>query len=118
MSALQHSSPLAYIRSCIAIFVVNATLVASQWQDHMWSFPLHPPVNTEQKTGKTASATVQVFGMTQLEIEPSVPALVHVLNHLYHLASYLENISFKNAIDGMPTFTSYSLVMKMKLLPQ
>jgi len=56
--------------------------------------------------------------MTQLEIEPSVPALVHVLNHLYHLASYLENISFKNAIDGMPTFTSYSLVMKMKLLPQ
>jgi len=56
--------------------------------------------------------------MTQLEIEPSVPALVHVLNHLHHLASYLKNISFKNAIDGMPTFTSYSLVMKMKLLPQ
>jgi len=44
-----------------AVFAVNATLVASQWQHSAWTVRLHPSINVENEAGQAASNIFQIF---------------------------------------------------------
>ena len=44
-----------------SVFTVNVVLVASQWQHHMWTIPLYPPINAEHEAGEDRSTVYQVL---------------------------------------------------------
>jgi len=51
-SGLRRPSPLPCAVGHAATFVVNAALVASQWQFRAWTVTLHPPINAEYEAGQ------------------------------------------------------------------
>ena len=62
---LWRPSPLAKGRGQATTFVVNAALVASQWQHRAWTVALHPFINAQHKAGQAASTVLHVFGVTR-----------------------------------------------------
>lgn len=66
----------------VATFTVTAALVAGQWQHYAQSFPLHPPINAEERRAWQASSIVfQVFDLTRPWFKPNLSASVsHALS--------------------------------------
>lgn len=84
----QNSSPLACTMDHTVTFVESTPLVASQWQNHVWTFSLHLLINAEHVTTQVTSTILQQdFDMAWPEINPAYQLQCHVFNPLYHLAT-------------------------------
>jgi len=72
-TCMWHPHPIA---CTIGHFVLNAALMASQWQHCVWTVSFHTSINTQHKAWQVAKYCFLSLCMTQLGIQSSLSTLV------------------------------------------